>query len=569
MSDAEAQRVVDRVKDLEHAGYHFEAADGSFELLLRKETGDYEPMFRLESWRVIVEKRADGKVETEATVKIWVNGERYVRTAEGNGPVNALDKALRSAIAEIYPHLADIELVNYKVRILDETKGTGAVTACCSTPPTARRVGLDRRLRERHRGLVGGAGGLARARDAAGARPPGRSVSDEVVPLARPVLGPEEEAGVLEVQRSGQLSLGPRVRAFEEAFAARFKGRLTPARCPAGPRACTWRCGRRRVRRGRGRHLAVLVRRLGERHGLRARAAGVRRHRSRDAEPRPPAAAAAITDRTRALLPVHIFGYPADLPAFEALGLPIVEDACEALGAVHADGTLGGWTRASRGVRVLRQQAAHDGGGGHGDHRGPRARSASTPSATRAARPTWAGWTTTGWASTTGCPTWRARSAWRSWPASTTSSPAGLGSRTVPRGPGRRRGPGAALPGRRRTRRGWFVFVVQVPPAPTGTRSCAACGARRAEQALPAAIHLMTFYRSASATARASSPSARRSPRASLALPFFPEMTEVRSPGVRGAAQRLDVGHRRAAGDVEHRGASRGHGLAGHHPNDS
>src|SRR5205823_8646049 len=76
----------------------------------------------------IVEKRADGKVETEATIKIWVDGERYVRTAEGNGPVNALDRALRAAIAEIYPHLEDIDLVNFKVRILDETKGTGAVT---------------------------------------------------------------------------------------------------------------------------------------------------------------------------------------------------------------------------------------------------------------------------------------------------------------------------------------------------------------------------------------------------------------------------------------------------------
>jgi 2-isopropylmalate synthase len=123
-----AERVLDRLKDLEHAGYQFEAADGSFELLIRKESGDYEPLFRLESWRVIVEQRADGKVETEATIKIWVGGERYVRTAEGNGPVHALDAALRSAITEIHPHLADIELVNYKVRILDETKGTGAVT---------------------------------------------------------------------------------------------------------------------------------------------------------------------------------------------------------------------------------------------------------------------------------------------------------------------------------------------------------------------------------------------------------------------------------------------------------
>jgi 2-isopropylmalate synthase len=128
LDDAAATRVVERVKELEHHGFHFEAADGSFELLLRKETGDYEPLFRLESWRSIVEKRADGRVETEATIKIWVDGERYVRTAEGNGPVHALDQALREALVEIYPHLAEIDLVNFKVRILDETKGTGSVT---------------------------------------------------------------------------------------------------------------------------------------------------------------------------------------------------------------------------------------------------------------------------------------------------------------------------------------------------------------------------------------------------------------------------------------------------------
>ena len=127
--DAEgAARVADRVKELEHRGYQLEAADGSFDLLIRRETGDYEPLFSLESWRVIVEKRADGRVETEAIIKIWVGGERYVRTAEGNGPVHALDLALRAAIGETYPHLRDIELVNFKVRILDERKGTDAVT---------------------------------------------------------------------------------------------------------------------------------------------------------------------------------------------------------------------------------------------------------------------------------------------------------------------------------------------------------------------------------------------------------------------------------------------------------
>ena len=128
VDDATATRIVERVKELEHLGYQFEAADGSLELLMRRETGDYQPLFRLESWRTIVEQHADGKVSCEATLKIWIDGERYVRTAEGNGPVNALDAALRDAIGEIHPHLRDIELVNYKVRILDETHGTGATT---------------------------------------------------------------------------------------------------------------------------------------------------------------------------------------------------------------------------------------------------------------------------------------------------------------------------------------------------------------------------------------------------------------------------------------------------------
>jgi 2-isopropylmalate synthase len=128
LDSAGATRAVERLKTLEHRGYHFEAADASFDLLLRKEAGDYEPLFRLESFRVITEKREDGKVQTEATIKIWTQGERLVRTAEGNGPVNALDRALRDAIADMNPRLRDIDLVNYKVRIIDEHKGTGAVT---------------------------------------------------------------------------------------------------------------------------------------------------------------------------------------------------------------------------------------------------------------------------------------------------------------------------------------------------------------------------------------------------------------------------------------------------------
>jgi 2-isopropylmalate synthase len=128
LDDEAARRAVERVKEREHRGYHYEAADASFELLLRREAGSYTPLFKLESFRVTVEKRAGGKVETEATIKIWVDGNRYVRTAEGNGPVNALDRALRDAIGDLHPHLADIELSDYKVRILDSHDGTAAVT---------------------------------------------------------------------------------------------------------------------------------------------------------------------------------------------------------------------------------------------------------------------------------------------------------------------------------------------------------------------------------------------------------------------------------------------------------
>jgi 2-isopropylmalate synthase len=140
-----AQRTAERLKEREHRGYHYEAADASFELLLRREAGEYEPLFRLESFRVLTEKREDGRVQTEATIKIWVDGERYVRVAEGNGPVNALDRALRGAITDRHPHLADIELTNYKVRILDEDHGTGAVT----------RVLLDSSDGEREWGSIG------------------------------------------------------------------------------------------------------------------------------------------------------------------------------------------------------------------------------------------------------------------------------------------------------------------------------------------------------------------------------------------------------------------------------
>jgi 2-isopropylmalate synthase len=120
--------VLDTLKHLEHRGYHFEAADGSLELLMRGATGWTQPFFRLESFRVITEHREDGAFVTEATVKVHVDGERVVATAEGNGPVNALDGALRQAVQPRYPELADVHLTDYKVRVLDTSKGTGAVT---------------------------------------------------------------------------------------------------------------------------------------------------------------------------------------------------------------------------------------------------------------------------------------------------------------------------------------------------------------------------------------------------------------------------------------------------------
>lgn len=128
LDDSAAREVVEELKRREHEGYHYEAAEASFDLLLRRKAGQYEPLFRLESFRVMTEMREDGSVSTDAIIKIWVGGERQVAVAEGNGPVNALDRALRGAIHKYYPHLADIDLTGYRVRILDSDHGTGAGT---------------------------------------------------------------------------------------------------------------------------------------------------------------------------------------------------------------------------------------------------------------------------------------------------------------------------------------------------------------------------------------------------------------------------------------------------------
>ena len=122
-------RVTERVKALESRGYTFEAADASFELLLVEEVEGARPSyFDVESWRVITETRPGDEAVSEATVKLRAGGVRFVVTGEGNGPVNALDQALREAIGQAYPEVAKFELIDYKVRILDQGHGTDAIT---------------------------------------------------------------------------------------------------------------------------------------------------------------------------------------------------------------------------------------------------------------------------------------------------------------------------------------------------------------------------------------------------------------------------------------------------------
>ena len=154
--------ILDELKKLEHAGYHFEAADASLELLMRRATGWHNRFFELESFRVMVEHRPglpmaaeqnplghyDG-VETEATIKIRIGEERVVATGEGNGPVNALDAAFRLAVARVdrteFAVLDRVRLTDYKVRIIDSAEGTGAIT----------RVLIDATDGERHWSTLG------------------------------------------------------------------------------------------------------------------------------------------------------------------------------------------------------------------------------------------------------------------------------------------------------------------------------------------------------------------------------------------------------------------------------
>jgi dTDP-4-amino-4,6-dideoxygalactose transaminase len=359
-----------------------------------------------------------------------------------------------------------------------------------------------------------------------------RAATDEI-PLARPVLGDAEVAAVTEVLRSGQLSLGPRVPAFEEAFAARIGARHASA-----------------VSSGTaGLHLALRA--VGVSDGdevvtspfsfvasanvmLYERATPV----FADIDPRtlnldPAAAAAAITDRTTALLPVHIFGYPADIPALEQHGLPIVEDACEALGAVHADGVaVGGRGHpAAFGFYANKQVTTGEGGMltlGSDEHK---VTIDSERNQGRAPDMGWLDHDRLGF----------------NYRLSDLACAVGLAQldrlddmlaararvaehyRAALAPLAAERGLGLPCEDEGGDRRGWFVFVVQLPHGVDRDGTIVALRELgvQSKPYLPA-IHLMSFYRERFGHRPGEFPVAEDIAARSVALPFYPELTEGR-----------------------------------------
>ena len=122
----QTKKILKLLQDLENKGYHFEAAEASFELLMKRALKKYKKFFELEGFKVVVEKKSNKKVTTEAVIKLKVKGQREHTAAEGDGPVNALDRALRKALKDFYPELSRMSLADFKVRVLDEKVGTAA-----------------------------------------------------------------------------------------------------------------------------------------------------------------------------------------------------------------------------------------------------------------------------------------------------------------------------------------------------------------------------------------------------------------------------------------------------------
>ena len=126
LENAQSRQIIQQIKDLEHQGYSFEGADASLELMLREAAGQIEQVFTVESFKILVEKSSGRAVNSEAIVKLKVHGETVYTAAEGNGPVNALDNALRQALSQFYPELRHMHLSDYKVRVIDEKDATAA-----------------------------------------------------------------------------------------------------------------------------------------------------------------------------------------------------------------------------------------------------------------------------------------------------------------------------------------------------------------------------------------------------------------------------------------------------------
>ncbi|MGZ6643373.1 MAG: DegT/DnrJ/EryC1/StrS family aminotransferase [Solirubrobacteraceae bacterium] len=357
------------------------------------------------------------------------------------------------------------------------------------------------------------------------------------MPLARPVLGEEEEAAVVEVLRSGQLSLGPRVPAFEEAFAARL-GVAHASAVSSGTA---------------GLHLALRAAGVGDGDevvtspfSFVASANAPLYERARpvfaDIDPRtlnldPQAAAAAVTERTTAVLPVHIFGYPADLPALEALGLPVVEDACEALGAVHADGIAVGARGhvAAFGFYANKQLTTGEGGMVTTGDAAVKERIDSERNQGRAPDMGWLDHDRLGFnyrLSDVACAIGSVQlmrlddmlAGRRRVAAAYREALAGLEGLELP------------CEDEGGNRRGWFVFVVQVPR--THDRDTVIGALRdqgvQCKPYLPA-IHLMSFYRERFGHREGEFPVCEDVAARSLALPFFPEMTDGQVERVRDA----------------------------------
>jgi perosamine synthetase len=350
----------------------------------------------------------------------------------------------------------------------------------------------------------------------------------EVIPLAQPVLGPEEEAAVIEVLRSGQLSLGPRVPAFEQAFAAWLGAEHA---CAVASGTAGLHLGLRAVGVSDGDEVVTSP------FSFVASANSVLFERARpvfaDIDARtlnldPDAAAAAVTERTAALLPVHIFGYPADLPAFERMGLPIVEDACEALGAVHGDGVRVGARGhpSAFGFYANKQLTTGEGGMVTVADAAIKERIDSERNQGRAPDMGWLDHDRLGFnyrltdvacalgqiqlARLDGMLADRARVA--GWYREALAGIEGLGLPCEDAGG---------------DRRGWFVFVVQVPRG--RGRDEVIHGLRmRGVQCKPylPAIHLMSFYRERFGHREGEFPVCEDVAARSVALPFFPAMTE-------------------------------------------